>query len=187
MVRPSESEAYARAMRKRGVWVEPLFGEAKQRHGLRQFRLRGLPKVTTEGLFVAAGQNLKRWLVTTGWGRRHAPCGVLAPPRHATRARRLRVACAGRERARPPHAGTLRARWPFGCSGGRKDGMMRRWRRALGRWLAVLVVLAGTPGAVRQGEVLAAPAAQGAGTGRAAPDERAGSRGAGSSRERRPP
>jgi hypothetical protein len=71
-------------MRKRGVWVEPLFGEAKLWHGLRQFRLRGLPKVTTEGLFVAAGQNLKRWLVTTGWGRRHAPCGALAPPRHAT-------------------------------------------------------------------------------------------------------
>ncbi len=34
--------AYQKAMRKRSVWVEPLFGEAKQWHGLRQFRLRGL-------------------------------------------------------------------------------------------------------------------------------------------------
>ena len=73
--------AYKKAMRKRGVWVEPLFGEAKQWHDLRQFRLRGLPKVNTEGLLVAAGQNLKRWLAATGWGRRHAPCGALTLPR----------------------------------------------------------------------------------------------------------
>ena len=26
---------------------------------------------------VAAGQNLKRWLATTGWGRRHGPQGSL--------------------------------------------------------------------------------------------------------------
>ena len=87
--------AYKKAMRKRGVWVEPLFGEAKQWHGLRQFRLRGLPKVNTEGLLVAAGQNLKRWLVATGWGRRHAPCGALTAPRAAQR-----PACRGRT-ARP--------------------------------------------------------------------------------------
>ena len=74
------TEAYTRAMRKRAVWVEPLFGEAKQWHGLRQFRLRGLLKVTTESLLTAAGQNLKRWLVATGWGRRHAPRGALTGP-----------------------------------------------------------------------------------------------------------
>ena len=78
------TEAYKKAMRKRAVWIEPLFGEAKQWHGLRQFRLRGLPKVTTEGLLTAAGQNLKRWLAATGWGRRHAPCGALTRP-HGTR------------------------------------------------------------------------------------------------------
>jgi Transposase DDE domain len=77
--------SYKKAMRKRGVWVEPLFGEAKQWHGLRQFRLRGLAKVTTEALLVAAGQNLKRWLVATGWGRRHAPCGALAGPHRLPR------------------------------------------------------------------------------------------------------
>src|SRR5215212_6213092 len=33
------TEAYAKAMRKRQVWVEPLFAEAKDWHGLRRFRL----------------------------------------------------------------------------------------------------------------------------------------------------
>jgi transposase len=67
--------AYRRAMRKRKIWPEPLFAEAKQWHGLRQFRLRGLQKINVEGLLVAAGQNLKRWLAATGWGRRHDPAG----------------------------------------------------------------------------------------------------------------
>ena len=73
-----QTEAYKKAMRKRQVWVEPLFGEAKDWHGLRRFRLRGLWKVNSEGLLVAAGQNLKRWLTKTGWGRRHGPAGSLA-------------------------------------------------------------------------------------------------------------
>ena len=34
-----ETEEYQKAMRKRKVWIEPLFGEAKQWHGMRQFRL----------------------------------------------------------------------------------------------------------------------------------------------------
>lgn len=55
-----QTEAYQKAMRKRGVWVEPLFGEAKEFHRLRRFRLRGLKKVNIEGLMIAAGQNLKR-------------------------------------------------------------------------------------------------------------------------------
>jgi len=40
-----QGEPYAKAMRKRQVWVEPLFAEAKDWHGLRRFRLRGLQKV----------------------------------------------------------------------------------------------------------------------------------------------
>lgn len=71
------TEAFQKAMRKRQVWVEPLFAEAKVWHGLRRFRLRGLVHVNIEGLLVAAGQNLKRFLAATGWGRRHAPCGSL--------------------------------------------------------------------------------------------------------------
>ena len=68
---------YQKAMCKRQVWVEPLFGEAKDWHGLRRFRLRGLWKVNSEALLVAAGQNLKRWLSNMGWGRRHGPAGSL--------------------------------------------------------------------------------------------------------------
>jgi hypothetical protein len=47
-------------MRKRMVWIEPLFGEAKQWHHLGQFRLRGLHKVNIEALMITSGQNLKR-------------------------------------------------------------------------------------------------------------------------------
>jgi hypothetical protein len=57
-----ETDEYQKSMRKRGVWVEPLFGEAKQFHRLRRFRLRRLKNVNIEGLMVAAGQNIKRLL-----------------------------------------------------------------------------------------------------------------------------
>ena len=80
------TEAYQKAMRKRQVWVEPLFAEAKDWHGLRRFRLRGLANVNIEGLLIAAGQNLKRLLAASGWGRRHAPCGsLIALPREPWR------------------------------------------------------------------------------------------------------
>src|SRR5918999_300377 len=71
------TEAYKKAMRKRRVWVEPLFAEAKAWHGLRRLRLRGLLNANIQGLLVATGQNLKRFLAASGWGRRHAPCGSL--------------------------------------------------------------------------------------------------------------
>ena len=48
---------YEKALRKRGVWVEPLFGEAKEWHGMGRFRLRGLEKVNSEALMIASGQN----------------------------------------------------------------------------------------------------------------------------------
>jgi len=70
------TEPYAKAMRKRQVWVEPLFAEAKDWHGLRRFRLRGLEKVNSEALMIAAGQNLKRLLSWRGWGRRPFPSGA---------------------------------------------------------------------------------------------------------------
>jgi hypothetical protein len=70
------TEAYAKAMRKRQVWVEPLFAEAKDWHGLRRFRLRGLERVNGEALLIAAGQNLKRLLSRWGWGRRPFPTGA---------------------------------------------------------------------------------------------------------------
>ena len=85
------TEAYKRALRKRQVWVEPLFAEAKDWHGMRRFRLRRLWRVNSESLMIAAGQNLKRLLKKRGWGRRPFPaeavfrlfltlCGWLTDP-----------------------------------------------------------------------------------------------------------
>lgn len=71
-----ETAAYKKALRKRGVWVEPLFAEAKDWHGLRRFRLRRLWRVNSETLLTATGQNLKRLLSRHGWGRRPFPSGA---------------------------------------------------------------------------------------------------------------
>src|SRR5439155_7812742 len=68
--------AYKKAIRKRSVWVEPLFAEAKDWHGLRRFRLRRLWRVNSEALLIATGQNLKRLLSWRGWGRRPWPSGA---------------------------------------------------------------------------------------------------------------
>jgi transposase len=68
-----QTHAYQKALRKRKVWVEPLFAEAKDWHGLRRFRLRLLWRVNCEALRIAAGQNLKRLLKKRGWGRRPFP------------------------------------------------------------------------------------------------------------------
>jgi len=81
---------YEKALRKRRVWVEPLFAEAKDRHGLRRFRLRRLEKVNAEALLVAAGQNVKR-LLAFGCRRprRQAEAAALRqplwPPSYAAR------------------------------------------------------------------------------------------------------
>ena len=57
---------YEKALRKRKVWIEPLFGEAKDWHGMRRFRLRRLEKVNIEALLIASGQNVKRLLAYGG-------------------------------------------------------------------------------------------------------------------------
>lgn len=76
----ADTPAYQKAMRKRSVWIEPLFAEAKDWHGLRRFRLRGLANVNIEALLVASVQNLKRWMAATGRGRRWGPAGALSAP-----------------------------------------------------------------------------------------------------------
>jgi len=70
------TEPYQKAMHKRSVWVEPLFAEGKDWHGMRRFRLRRLWRVNCEALMRAAGQNLKRLLKKRGWGRRPWPEGA---------------------------------------------------------------------------------------------------------------
>jgi hypothetical protein len=60
---------------------EPLFGEAKDWHGLRRFRLRRLEKVNAEALLIAAGQNVKRLLTFGERGpRRPAQVAALRQP-----------------------------------------------------------------------------------------------------------
>ena len=61
--------AYHKALNKRKVWIEPLFGEGKQWFDP-HFRLRRLWRVNCEALVIASGQNLKRllqqaWVGTT--------------------------------------------------------------------------------------------------------------------------
>lgn len=70
--------AYQKAMRKRQVWIEPLFGEAKQWHTMRKFRLHGLVKVNIQGLLTAAGQNIKRLLQARSWKHHPDPGNVAA-------------------------------------------------------------------------------------------------------------
>jgi transposase len=76
-----DTEPYRKAIRKRAVWVEPLFGEAKDWHGSRRFRLRTLEKVNAEALLIAAGQNIKRLLSFGHRGpRRQAQVAALRRP-----------------------------------------------------------------------------------------------------------
>lgn len=72
------TEAFKKAMRKRMVWVEPLFAEAKQWHQRMRFRLRGLRKVNIEGLLTATGQNIKRLLGRSVWDKPLAPSAAAA-------------------------------------------------------------------------------------------------------------
>jgi hypothetical protein len=85
-----DTEAYHKARRKRQVWVEPLFAEAKDWHGLRRCRLRRLWRVNVQLLLTASGQNLKRLLSRCGWGRRPFPA---APALHLDACPPLQPAC----------------------------------------------------------------------------------------------
>lgn len=91
-----ETEAYKKAIRKRKVWIEPLFAEGKLWHGMRRFRLRTLLKVNTEALMIAAGQNLKRLLAAGPPKVRSEPCQRevalrLPPPRPSYEERSSRM------------------------------------------------------------------------------------------------
>jgi Transposase DDE domain len=68
--------AYQKALAKRRVWVEPLFGEGKQWHGMGRFRgTRGTGSVNCEALVIATGQNLKRLRQQARMGAASLPCG----------------------------------------------------------------------------------------------------------------
>jgi transposase len=75
------SAPYEKALRKRRVWVEPMFGEAKEWHGMRRFRLRRLWRVNAEAMVIATGQNIKRLLTFWSRGpRKLAQVEALRPP-----------------------------------------------------------------------------------------------------------
>jgi hypothetical protein len=58
-----------------------MFGEAKEWHGMRRFRLRTLRRVNAEAMVIATGQNIKRLLTFSGRGpRKMAQAQALRPP-----------------------------------------------------------------------------------------------------------
>lgn len=71
-----ETESNRKAIRKRSVRVEPLFGERKRWRGTGRFRVRLLRRVNMEARRIETGQNLKRLLSKRGWDRRRFPRGV---------------------------------------------------------------------------------------------------------------
>ena len=76
-----ETEPYQKALRKRKVWIEPLFAEGKLWHGMRRFRMRTLKKVNTEALMTATGQNIKRLLAFGGSApKKLTQAAALRPP-----------------------------------------------------------------------------------------------------------
>jgi Transposase DDE domain len=67
---------------------EPLFGEAKDWHGMRRFRLRRLEKVNIEALLIASGQNIKRLVAARERDpRKLAQAAALRPPDPVSRCR----------------------------------------------------------------------------------------------------
>ena len=75
------SAPYEKALRKRRVWVEPMFGEAKEWHGIRRFRLRTLWRVNAVTMVIATGQNIEHLLTFPGRGpRKLAQVEALWPP-----------------------------------------------------------------------------------------------------------
>jgi hypothetical protein len=87
-----------------------VFGEAKEWHGMRRFRLRRLWRVNAEAMVRAAGQNIKRLLAFSGRGpRRLAQVEALWPLRTAGSSRAAIVGDPHRslrvfQRADPFHA-----------------------------------------------------------------------------------
>jgi Transposase DDE domain len=80
-----ETEPYRKAVRKRKVWIEPLFAEGKLWHGMSRFRTRTLKKVNAEALMTATGQNVKRLLSSGRRGPEDLPQAAALRPRTGPR------------------------------------------------------------------------------------------------------
>jgi transposase len=99
-----QTELYQKAIRKRKVWIEPLFAEGKLWHGMRRFRMRTLEKVNIEALMIAAGQNIKRLLSFGDHGPRRLAQGAALRPPQPTLVRTDRTAWRFRSRLHLPCA-----------------------------------------------------------------------------------
>ena len=106
-----ETEPYRKAIRKRKVWIEPLFAEGKLWHGMRRFRMRTLEKVNIEALMMAAGQNIKRLLSFGDHGPRRLAQGAALRPPQLTLVRRDRTASRFRSRLHLPCPSRFSTSW----------------------------------------------------------------------------
>jgi hypothetical protein len=111
-----QTEPYLKAIRKRKVWIEPLFAEGKLWHGMRRFRTRTLAKTNAEALMIAAGQNVKRLLAFKGVRPKSPAQAALRPQPgpppdlgHRRRGAHRRERCQG-----PPFFNTLSSSRHFG-------------------------------------------------------------------------
>jgi hypothetical protein len=104
-------EPYQKAIRKRKVWIEPLFAEGKLWHGMRRFRTRTLGKVNTEALVTATGQNIKRLLTFGDRGPRRLAQGTALRPPQLTLVRTYQTASRCRSRLHQPCASRFSTRW----------------------------------------------------------------------------
>jgi hypothetical protein len=124
-----ETGPYEKALRKRKVWVEPMFAEAKEWHGMRRFRLRTLWRVNVEALVIASGQNIKRLLdFSDRRPRRLAQAQALRPPAPTSSANGRLLPGNHRRRSTP-----LPTSFSTRCSLGRRseklfDALTKHWR-----------------------------------------------------------
>jgi hypothetical protein len=65
-----------RLIRQRKAWVETVFGDGKERRGLRRARCRGLDAVRIQALLTATAQNIRKLAL-------HRPAGPVLSPAHA--------------------------------------------------------------------------------------------------------
>jgi transposase len=83
-----------RLIRQRKAWVETVFGDGKERRGLRRARCRGLDAVRIQALLTATAQNIRKLAL-------HRPAGPIPSPAHAPTASAHRPAL---HRRRSRHA-----------------------------------------------------------------------------------
>ena len=110
----TQTELYQKAIRKRKVWIEPLFAEGKLWHGMRRFRMRTLEKVNIEALMIASGQNMKRLLTFGDRGPRKLAQGEALRPPQPTLVRMDRTVSRCRNRLHRPCASRFSTRC-FAC------------------------------------------------------------------------